>query len=227
MFLSVRQTAAAQRLPPHATATVGNSIFYANYDDDSTTGDELEQVGRYSGGTASISRCLIQGWTAGVTGGVGNFDGNPLFVSVLGNDGIQGTYDGNLRLMRNSPCIDRGALADAPTDPTDLNHNGIGGEMLPFDADGRARLRDNLLVSNLNGAAIDLGAYESQFGVPGDMNCDGLVNNFDIDPFVIALTDPGTYHVMFPSCESSNGDANADGLFNNFDITPFVDLLVN
>ena len=27
----------------------------------------------------------------------------------------------------------------------------------------------------------------------GDMNCDGAVNSFDIDPFVLALTNPAAY----------------------------------
>ncbi|MGE0481467.1 MAG: hypothetical protein AB7Q17_13445 [Phycisphaerae bacterium] len=59
----------------------------------------------------------------------------------------------------------------------------------------------------------------------GDMNCDGAVNNFDIDPFVLALTDPAGYAAAFPSCDINNADANNDGSVNNFDIDPFVALL--
>ncbi|MBL8879609.1 MAG: choice-of-anchor J domain-containing protein [Phycisphaerales bacterium] len=59
----------------------------------------------------------------------------------------------------------------------------------------------------------------------GDMNCDGEVNNFDIDPFVLALTDPAGYAAAFPSCDILNGDINNDGVLNNFDIDPFVALL--
>ena len=62
--------------------------------------------------------------------------------------------------------------------------------------------------------------------VLGDLNCDGAVNNFDIDPFVIALTDPGAYGEQFPSCRIENADVNADGSVNNFDIDPFVECLV-
>ncbi|MGE0481067.1 MAG: hypothetical protein AB7Q17_11405 [Phycisphaerae bacterium] len=61
--------------------------------------------------------------------------------------------------------------------------------------------------------------------VPGDLNCDGLVNNFDIDPFVLALTDPASYAAAFPTCDISRADVNDDGLVNNFDIDPFVALL--
>ncbi|MBL8880640.1 MAG: hypothetical protein JNG88_16125 [Phycisphaerales bacterium] len=60
---------------------------------------------------------------------------------------------------------------------------------------------------------------------PGDMNCDGTVNNFDIDPFVLGLTDPDAYALAFPTCNVENGDVNGDGVFNNFDIDPFVALL--
>ena len=59
----------------------------------------------------------------------------------------------------------------------------------------------------------------------GDMNCDDLVNSFDIDPFVLALTDPAGYAAAYPACDLLNGDINEDGLVNSFDIDPFVDLL--
>lgn len=59
----------------------------------------------------------------------------------------------------------------------------------------------------------------------GDMNCDGEVNNFDIDAFVLALTDPAAYAIAYPDCDPMNGDVNGDGRLDNFDIDPFVDLL--
>ena len=59
----------------------------------------------------------------------------------------------------------------------------------------------------------------------GDLNCDGVVNNFDIDPFVLALTDPAAYRMAYPKCNILNGDCNSDGAVNNFDIDPFVKLL--
>ncbi|MBL8878001.1 MAG: hypothetical protein JNG88_02685 [Phycisphaerales bacterium] len=56
----------------------------------------------------------------------------------------------------------------------------------------------------------------------GDLNCDGLINNFDINPFVLALTDASAYELQFPDCELTNADANRDGVVNNFDIDTFV-----
>ncbi|MBL8878482.1 MAG: hypothetical protein JNG88_05110 [Phycisphaerales bacterium] len=59
----------------------------------------------------------------------------------------------------------------------------------------------------------------------GDMNCDGLVNNFDINPFVMALSDPVLYEASFPDCNLMNGDIDENGLLNNFDINPFVECI--
>jgi len=60
---------------------------------------------------------------------------------------------------------------------------------------------------------------------PGDLNCDGAVNNFDIDPFVLALTNPTGYGAAYPQCDRMLADCNGDGLVNNFDIDPFVKLI--
>ena len=65
----------------------------------------------------------------------------------------------------------------------------------------------------------------------GDCNCDGQVNNFDIDAFVLALTSAGdtppfgSYYATWPYCDAMNADANEDGSVNNFDIDAFVTLL--
>jgi hypothetical protein len=63
----------------------------------------------------------------------------------------------------------------------------------------------------------------------GDLNCDGAVNNFDITPFVLALTatppDYPEYYAVYPDCDHMLADVNGDGAVNNFDISPFVALL--
>ena len=59
----------------------------------------------------------------------------------------------------------------------------------------------------------------------GDCNCDGVVNVFDIDPFVLALVDAAGYQAAYPNCSISNADTNRDGTVNVFDIDPFVALL--
>ncbi|MBL8879872.1 MAG: choice-of-anchor D domain-containing protein [Phycisphaerales bacterium] len=63
-------------------------------------------------------------------------------------------------------------------------------------------------------------------GPDGDMNCDGTVDNFDIDAFVLALTNPSVYATTYPGCNIMRGDINDDGSFDNFDIDPFVGCLI-
>jgi hypothetical protein len=58
------------------------------------------------------------------------------------------------------------------------------------------------------------------------MNCDGWVNNFDIDAFVLALTDPAAYSTQYVFCDRTRADMNADGAINSFDIDGFVEAVV-
>lgn len=62
-------------------------------------------------------------------------------------------------------------------------------------------------------------------GLPGDMNCDGIVSISDIGPFVLALTDPAAYAAQFPDCDINNADLNGDQLVSVGDIGLFVALL--
>ena len=59
----------------------------------------------------------------------------------------------------------------------------------------------------------------------GDMNCDGQINSFDVDPFVLAASDPDAYAAAYPDCTIELGDVNGDGLINAFDIGVFVNML--
>ena len=57
------------------------------------------------------------------------------------------------------------------------------------------------------------------------MNCDGIVSFADINPFVLALSNPGAYAVAYLDCAIMNGDVNGDGSVSFADINPFVALL--
>lgn len=62
----------------------------------------------------------------------------------------------------------------------------------------------------------------------GDMNCDGAINNFDIDLFTLALAsspDFVAYYAVYPDCYGYLADCNGDGRVNNFDIDAFISLL--
>ncbi|MBK8915920.1 MAG: hypothetical protein IPM64_15230 [Phycisphaerales bacterium] len=61
----------------------------------------------------------------------------------------------------------------------------------------------------------------------GDANCDGGLDAFDIDWFVLALIRPQDYIAAMPDCYLHRLDVNLDGRVDNFDIDPFVTAIVN
>ncbi|MBN2445911.1 MAG: SUMF1/EgtB/PvdO family nonheme iron enzyme [Phycisphaerae bacterium] len=59
-----------------------------------------------------------------------------------------------------------------------------------------------------------------------DMNCDRSVDVFDIDAFVLAITEPAQYETEFPDCSVDIADCNNDGYVDVFDIDAFVAIIV-
>ena len=60
----------------------------------------------------------------------------------------------------------------------------------------------------------------------GDMNCDGRIDNFDVNGFNLALAQPENYAATFPDCDINLADVNADGQVNQFDLDPFIERLL-
>lgn len=158
--------------------------------------------------------------------GPGNTDADPRFVNPAGADGVLGTLDDNLRLRRGSRSIDSADNRRVPADDADLDLDDNLTEQTPLDLRHFNRFMDERFAPNCGigpGPIVDMGAYEHLFG---DMNCDGVINNFDVDPFVLALTDPHRYEQDFGDCDIDSGDINGDGRVNNLDIDPFVEMLL-
>jgi len=129
--------------------------------------------------------------------------GHPAFPFVYLYDPI-----GNrLTMVENAPPettnYERNSLNQYPRATTERGANDLG-QGYRYDADG------NLIE-----------AY-----VAADMNCDGVLNNFDIDALVLALTNLPGYYVQYPTCNHLNGDMNGDGLLNNWDVDLFTQYLV-
>lgn len=61
----------------------------------------------------------------------------------------------------------------------------------------------------------------------GDTNCDGRVNNMDIDAFVSAIINPKEYAESFSACDRLSADVNYDGVVNNMDIDYFLNALTH
>ncbi len=89
----------------------------------------------------------------------------------------------------------------------------------------RYRCRVTDTCGNLNSDPAALTVTPCQ--VPGDMNCDGAVNDLDVGPFLLALTNLTAYQQQFPTCNPLNGDLNHDMLLNGLDIGMFIACVFN
>ena len=80
------------------------------------------------------------------------------------------------------------------------------------------------IVLNSDGPALFVGgAFSSagsnrasnfaRWGCPllrGDVDCSGAINFLDIDPFLLALTDPAGYAATYPDCSISRADEGTE-----------------
>jgi hypothetical protein len=91
---------------------------------------------------------------------------------------------------------------------------------------GRPSLYIGTVVGGRTGSRVS--AYLGQWTCAheGDLNCDNAVNEYDIDPFVLALVAPASYEAVYPECPILRADCNGDGAVNAFDIDPFIELLL-
>ncbi len=62
-------------------------------------------------------------------------------------------------------------------------------------------------------------------GARGDVNCDGVIDFDDIDPFVLALSGPEAFGAAYPDCNWLNADVTCDGAVDFDDIDPWIALL--
>ncbi len=61
--------------------------------------------------------------------------------------------------------------------------------------------------------------------LPGDLNCDGLIDGRDVNPFVLRLSDRDAWEAAYPGCPPLNGDLDGGGTVGFDDINPFVAVL--
>jgi hypothetical protein len=111
-------------------------------------------------------------------------------------------------------------------------HNG-----LPIGGNSPVLVIENVGPNNAGEYSITVtdalgnGRTFGPFGVDvwrmADSNCDGIINAFDIDAFVIALTNRPLWEATYPCDYLCANDINRDDLVNAFDIDPFVECLIN
>jgi len=113
---------------------------------------------------------------------------------------------------------------------------GLGGTTYQYP--GRAGALQSF--DDGSGRALYVGGYFERAGgnpaygiakwgcIPGDLNCDGSLDLFDIDPFALALSSAfhaepfDDYYAAYPDCHAGRADVNEDGVVDLFDIDPFV-----
>jgi hypothetical protein len=81
------------------------------------------------------------------------------------------------------------------------------------------------LAGSTNPTMITMGndhSVTAVFGLLGDMNCAGGLDFGDINPFVLAITDPAAYQTAYPNCFILHGDFDGSGSVDFGDINPFV-----
>ena len=117
--------------------------------------------------------------------------------------------------------------------PNTANTNGL---LFTWDTSGLPDCAYTLRLRAFDRAAVDGDAGQHVADdvavillgdwTTGDLNCDGVVNFSDIDPFVLAITDPPAYAAAYPDCDPLLADCDQDGAVNFGDIEYFVALLV-
>lgn len=180
------------------TVDLVNSVLWANRD--ANGAGESSQLYNYrdeSIGTMDYN--CMQGWS-GALGGIGNIGAAPLFVDANGPDGEPGTYDDNLRLSSDSPCLNTG-------DPEFVVELPV---FIHGDLDGHARILCGV---------VDMGAYE--YGI-GDFDCGRTVDLFDFAYWDACMTGPsgGPY---IDGCEAF--DLQYGGYVDLCDYSRFLSVL--
>lgn len=142
----------------------------------------------------------------------------------------------DFRLAADSPCIDAGDNLDPIRDPLDYDFDGCATDPQPTDAIGHNRYYDDPATPDTGrgmSPLTDMGAYE--YGAdfeyatslcPADVNCDGRVDFNDINPMILALTNPTKYVQTYPDCPLLNADTDNNGQVDVQDATLFVRLIV-
>jgi hypothetical protein len=152
----------------NSSPVIANSVLWDNI---APTGSQINDT---SNSAATVNYSDVEGGWGGA--GVGNINADPRFVDANGPDGIIGTEDDNLRLLSNSPCIDKGNNASVPADTADLDGDANTTEQIPLDLDLRPRFADGNCDGN---SVVDMGAYEFSYAYAGDFDGDCDVDFID------------------------------------------------
>ena len=164
-------------------------------------------------------------------------------LELHGNGGLQ---PGSLIATLNSPATYPAALADVTFTASNItltpsttywivlrpDSGEFNWAWTPMNTGFGVGYQNTWGVSDDTGAWWSYDIYATKFqvvvAVPtlrGDVNCDNLVDFFDIDAFLLAIFDPPGYAAAYPNCDVLTADVSGDGQVDFFDIDPFVGCL--
>ncbi len=140
-------------------------------------------------------------------------DGDPLDIEVSSDDGVT--------------WVAVETIANVP--PGWVEHSFHVADYVAVTGQVRVRFSATDAPNN----SVDEGGVDAlqiidifcNLGTVGDMNCDGAINFFDIEAFVLAVTDGPAYEAAYPDCYLLSADCNGDGAVDFFDIDAFVELV--
>jgi len=170
------------------------------------------------------------------------YDPDDIWVLYLDAMPLEGQYIGGTSSVALMAAHDLAGLKGDSSEPVSRWIGGSGHEMghavgLPHPPDSPGGPDDwslmyygyitfpNTYLRSADRQTLLKSGYFGNFFF-GDMDGDGDVDNFDIQPFELALTDKDRYLAKYPSLDySRRGDIDHDGDLDNFDIQAFEALL--
>jgi choice-of-anchor B domain-containing protein len=133
---------------------------------------------------------------------------------------FEANLTGGLHIFEALDPVHPVAVGYFDTYPANNSYSYIGAfSTYPFFPSG------TVIVSDTVGGLFILDPSAALRGQMGDVNCDGAVDALDIEPFLVALFEPGEYPIRYPDCDINRADINGDGAIDALDIEPFLNML--
>ncbi len=149
------------------------------------------------------------------------------YASLRGGDPVD--WNGSGAIENNSVALNVNYIGYEPSPMGETLYGYHDWRNLLFSLRGGGNYMDGARARDTADGELTVGQYLAMQSAPrwtsGDLNCDDVVDFFDIDPFLVALFDAGEFAVAFPGCRRSNGDCNGDGIVDFFDIDAFLECL--
>jgi len=142
---------------------------------------------------------------------------------------LEGPFNDLRGGLGNYRCVVTNSCGSVTTNPAAVR---LGGACCFFDSSCRV-LMESSTTGGAQGCVEQGGVFNGNFTtcdvnpciLYGDLNCDTILNGLDVQAFVFAVIDPGTYFANYPGCNINTGDTNSDSLVDVNDIPSFVNLL--